>query len=408
MALGAVLAAALTDHSARYAGLFVAGVDVLKQPSATGNGYGVLLDTIEVNEQGSGGVSSMTFTIEDPSFTVQAPRTGDEVRYQILANATPEFLGFVQSIRTVPAFGDQGRMIVVTAQGVESLLDWAVTASDMTLDPNVLGTIALIQSIVANSVGLGPVRAFTDPTGAIAFGNQALPIGINFGPAFGNAITIPAGTTVRQAFQQFWATFGGSSITSLGEDRSVMYITIDFTWGLRMFPDYAANPPGPALPADYTNLTVTDTSVGAIVAEGLSYATDSGGIVRGVVVKGTGVTATVTDGSGKLGPFRTLEDTTITTVAAATAAGASYLATFQQTIRGDFDLLDHSPVTTIHTGSFVLITDARAELAGEYRRIMAIRKRYHGTGRQDWTVSFGGLPPSGAALMRRLTRDQLS
>jgi hypothetical protein len=61
MALGAVTAAALTDHSARAYGLYVNGLDLIKQPSVPG--YGVPIDSIHVREAGPGGVSSMSFTV---------------------------------------------------------------------------------------------------------------------------------------------------------------------------------------------------------------------------------------------------------------------------------------------------------------------------------------------------------
>ena len=69
----AVVAAALTDHSAHPFALWVGGVDWIKQPGVAGNLFGVPLDSIEVTENGPGGVSSLRCSVEDPLNVLPLP-----------------------------------------------------------------------------------------------------------------------------------------------------------------------------------------------------------------------------------------------------------------------------------------------------------------------------------------------
>lgn len=401
MAVAAVLAAALTNHAARSRGLYVGGVDVTFEPGSGGNRYGVAIESIVVTESGPGGVSSMTFTIDDPLIEV-AIEDGLGVRYEDLGRETTTFLGFVQAFSIEPGFGGQGRTIRVTAVGVEAVLDWAKVATTLVYDP--AGAILyslndVIQGIVANAVGLGPIRALSG-YGAIN-SNQEGPIVSGLGPV-SSLLTIPAGTTVREAIRLAWQSLG-FGIGSIGA-QDLMW-TVDFTYGLRV---WTTSPLGLERPDDYGTETIVDTALSAAVAESLSYAWDAAGVVRGVIVIGTGVTVTVGDGSGKPGLIATLRDPALTTAAMATSAGVAYLNGFSPTVRGSYSRTDREPDAAIHAGGRVVISDTAAGLSTKPLRIMQVRKTFNGSNREDWTIAFGGLPPSGAALIRRLTRDTLS
>jgi hypothetical protein len=65
MPLAAVIATQLTDHSAHPDSLLVGGVDVILTPGTGGNRLGVPIESIDVREQGPGGVSSMEFIVDD-------------------------------------------------------------------------------------------------------------------------------------------------------------------------------------------------------------------------------------------------------------------------------------------------------------------------------------------------------
>lgn len=394
MALGAILGAALTDHSARSKGLYVGGVDVIDQPGSSGNLFGVPLETIEVTEAGPNGVSSMTFVIDDPNLAITVS-DGMDVRYQDFTLNATTFYGFVQVWNIEPAFGDTGRQIKVTAVGVETVLDWGVLGTTIVF-PALTGLTDAVQSVVANSIGLGPIRAFSNSSAG--FGDQANPIQFLGGSLNTAALTVTAGTTVREAIRQLWTWI-------LAPGYLTANVTVDFYYGLRLW----LSQYGFAFqPDDYTTETLVNTGASAANTEALEYETSAGDIVRGVFVRGTGISGTVSDGTGKMGEIATLDDASITTAAGVIAAGIAYLQAFNAGVRGRYQRTDWTPVATIHAGGYVRITDARADLSAVDFRIMEIRKTFNPSTRENWTVTFGGLPPSGANLMRRLTRDTLS
>lgn len=389
MAVGAILATALKGIGTPPKGLYLDGLDVVKRPG--GSGMGTPIDTVRVTEAGPGGVSSMEFVIDDPALAV-AVTDGMEVRFQDHTLDYPIFLGWVQSYSVRPAFGDTGRQIAVTAVGAEAVIDWAVLANDITF-PAFSGTTfaAIAQRIVGNAIGLGPIRAGS-LTGVFE-GNQAFPI-LDSGWFIPSTITIKAGTTVREALRMMISQAAAAGWLPV-------VTTVDFYYGLRAFTESSR-------PGDYATLVLTNVFASASNSETLNYDVDTAGVIRGVMVRGTGVTVIVVDGSGRMGPIAVLDDTTVTTAAMATAAGVAYLNAFRSGLRGRFGQSDRAGSAVIHAGGFVQITDARVGLAAEFLRIMRIGRTFNPSGRENWVVDFGGLPPSGAALIRHLTRDTLS
>jgi hypothetical protein len=398
--LAAILASLPAGPPAR-ASLWLAGLDVLKQPGMTGNGYGVELSTIEVDEQGPGGVSGLSFSIDDPTGTVALPRDGDEVRFQDQVADLPYFGGYVSSWAIRPGFGGQGRTIRVECVGYEILLDWAILPADL---PIASGTLlnAAIQSCAASATGAQGLRAFSTDTSQ---SSQATPIASFF--VGGNyqviqyAITITAGSSLRQALEQCGQAASRAGSPKSGLLPSNIQFTVDPYRGLRAMEDSASS----AWATDYAGLTVTDTGASTRNADSLNHETDVSTAVRGVYVKGANAAGSgfLMDGTGLPGRIAFIDDSTIDTAAKLADLQTTYLSGTVITQRGDFRLEDWQPVAGVRPGSLVTLTDAAVGASGPYR-IMQITKRFTGA-RESWHLNYGRLRPSGAALVRSLTRN---
>jgi hypothetical protein len=403
----AIIAAALQGSTSNAKAIYIGGVDVVAQPNTTaGQRYGVSIDTVQISELGPGGVSSMTFVIDDPLLQITIA-DGQDVRAQDLVIDRPLFLGFIQSFDVYPAFGDQGRQITVRCVGIEAVLDWGKTATALTFPAGSLQPCQAIQSVVANAFGLGPIRAFQ--ASGVSNGNQAGPMTPDSGLLPNtDPVTIPIGTTVREAIRLILVGLQAAA-------ASTYVATVDFTYGLRVwnvvdsatgrYSDAQAN----LQPDDYTTLAISDTAAGTAQAEGLRMTIDAAAAIRSATVVNPGViSATVNDGTGKMGDRAVLVDTTITTQSAAAAAATSYLSGFSPNARGMFQQLDKAPPAGVHAGGLVTITDARVGLAAAAFRLMQIDKSFRSSGREDWTLTFGGLAPAMTRTLRRFTRGTLS
>lgn len=410
MPVAAVIAAALTDHSAHPWGLWLGGLDVTKEPG--GSGYGTSADSIEVTEAGPGAVSSMTFEVDDP-FKELGVNAGNEVAYFDLVNDVCLFRGWVDHYDSRPAFGGQGRVFRIECTGLEAILDWSIVAPGASLGqsnrvPGCIGMLAqqYAPKLKAPSAASGMGSAPWTRNGSFDY-----PVG-NFLRTVEPILPLQwggtsAGGTLRNAVSEvialgvwFYNVGGGAST-----EPFKALVTVDFYYGLRIWEDDDS-----LQPDDYTTLTVTDTYAGPNRAAGLAAQVDWAGVVRSVMVVGSGGTnyGVFGDGSGIYGPQTLITDSNVTTADLASQRAMAYLAQQSASVRGSFTLEDWTPPTTVHAGSLVSITDAATSVATTYR-ISEIRKRFNSSGRQDWTVSFGGLQKaSGARLMRRLTRATLN
>lgn len=394
----ALIATAMTTHAARPTALWIGGVDVIEDPAGR---YGAPIDSIRVTEAGPGGVSKLTATVEDYASAL-AIQTAVPVLFMNLTTGVPIFAGVLKTFREVPDFGEQGRTWYVEATGVEAYLDWAVTTADVTFPtPGVQAIADIVLSVVAQSTGVGPLRAAISP-GATFHGNQAGPVSIfgSMGATPLVSITIPAGTSLREAIRIIVASvFSNPSFDATG----FAWTTVDFTYGLRVWTPTPGTPPPLEGPDDYGALTISNTAAGANVSESLEYVVDDA-LIAGVLVVGTGVSAYVPNTASTVGAVAYLPDTTLTTTAACQAAGSAYLAALKPALRGTYQRTDTAPVANVHAMSFVTITDARVGLAASNVMILGIEKTFQDSGREDWTISFGGLPPRASSLIRRLTR----
>jgi hypothetical protein len=408
----AVIAAALTTAGAHPFSLFVDSLDVIKDAGI--NGIGTPIESIEVTEAGPGGVSSMTFTIEDPIKGVSIADGATVVLQNNTADACL-FRGFVESWESAPDFGGQGRSLSVTAVGIETLLDWLIVPDDWHPPGGALNAMPEAIQSAATSAGFAG-NANTSGSAAPAESSAAFPItgytrvGTDVG-ASNNLGTAPLagshGVSLRQAIAALIAyqiahdtgePFGGFTAV---QDQLV---TVDFYGRLRAWRDLDG-----IIPTDYTNLTINDAYAGPIVADTLRYRREPGQLVHQVQVSDGAVTPTiqtVSDGTGLAYPQAVVSDATLTTSDARRFAGRQIIGRAQANVyRGDFRLLDFTPAETIHAGSYVAFTDAAVGLAGQSFRIMEIKKTFNGSGRQNWQITFGSLAPRVTNLMRKLTRN---
>lgn len=377
--------------------LYVASNDVMKQPGSGANRWGTPINTVSVTEQGSGGVSSMAFRIEDPQSLITI-NNGDMVRFWDNTNNRPLFYGWVQSYSLSP-FG-LGRAFDVECIGIEALLDWMLLPSDYTITAGIASWQAIpVMFSLATAMGVQLNLASSGDNK----GTQAAPIGGSLGDALpSGSITIPAGTTMRQAMQIINDQMPKASAGGPGfQDFDA---TIDFYGGVRWHiqdPNFSWSGP-----TDYANLTVLDTSAGTNVASDLQHGVDAGGVIRGIYIAGGNAAGTglTSDGSGIAGPVAYMADGTILTAAARDAAAGAYLRQHGASVRGSFVLINTVQSANIRAGSALIITDAQISLSSYTRAIRAITKKFIGGSKEDWTIQYEGMAPSFADSVRALTR----
>jgi hypothetical protein len=399
MPLAPLLLEALTPTPEPVQSIFLAGADVNNQPGALGNGYYVPIGSIEVDEQGPGGVSKLSFDLVDPLGVGPVPHDGDEVQYWNNLTNAPVFAGFVSNWATRVLPNSQGRVTAIDCVGYEVLLDWAMILDDLTI-PAFTTVRTAAQTLVAVAEGTRGIRAFASGPGP---SSQAFPTSIAVSYQTQYAITIAAGTSLREALSQV-ITASRATISAFGDSISGagLKVTVDFYKGLRICHDLSSVD---TWAVDYTPLTVADTLAGVLVASALEHETDATQIVRGVFIKGANAAGTgfLGDGSGKPGRIAYLEDPSIDTAAKLLDAQATHLSDLVVSFRGSFDLVDWAPTAGVRPGSVLTLTDAQANATGTYR-IYQLTKRFLKSGRETWTVTYGGLRPSATRLIRRLTR----
>lgn len=413
-AFAAVIATQLTDHSARSKRLCFDGQDMLlSDRTATANRAGIPLETITVTEQGPGGVSSLSCSIDDPLIAVQLAE-GQAVEYWDITRDRPLFLGFIQALSIYPQ--GTGRRIDVTCVGIEALLDWMIVPA-CTI-PAGTWMAAAIQSLVYQATGVGwTLRAFTQPSGLEDYGSQPYPIAGLFPgfPATTDVVSVD-GVTLREACLQVidtcntWYTGTGAAVT------------IDFYSGVRLFNVNGPSPSSSVITisaqSDMATMHIDNNPVpgaGYLSTQGLNVHLDQGGITRGVYIQGANAAGTglVSDGSGVPGPVATMSEPASNSIALKNAFGLAYLAGFSQSARiaAPFDPIDKTVIDTdnYRPGSYVWFQpDGQTFANATLFTLMAITKTFHGGNQESWLLDIGGLAPSAAKQLRRLTRGTRS
>lgn len=410
----AIIGAALTNGAGHPWGLYQGGLDVIKDPGLTG--LGVDPTSIEIREVGPGGVSSMSYVIDDPGNTISIV-DGTEVQFWNLNANVCLFRGWIDHYERIPAYGGQGKAITVECTGVEAILDWTIVPPSFVLPfgSNSQYQVAILAQqyapkLKAPFVGTGggsmpPMTQngnFDYPLGNLKRGAEP-----SFWTQSFSVLLSTSGGTLRNEINRIVASAGFMDLgTGVVTEVVNVFYTVDFYLGLRSWEDN-----GSLQPDDYTTLTVTDTYAGGPPsAAGLSATVDWSGVIRSVYVAGGNAAGSgyFGDGTGVYGPGTLLSDTAILTFSDAQTRAAGLLKQQAAEVRGTFVLEDFTPVTTVHAGSLVTITDAATGSSGTYR-IMEIVKTFLNSQRQTWRVTFGGLPEASAArFVRRFTRSQLN
>lgn len=405
MAMGAVLAAALTDHSARAFGLFMDGLDLVRQPGAT-QPYGVSIDSVRVTEAGPGRVSSMSFTVDDPLSLLSFYR-GSYIRFADLTNDVPLFAGFLGTWSPRP-YEPTGRYVDVTCVGIEIILDWAKMAP-ITIPAGTNG-LDTVQMILANTL-----TGFADPphygcdTGGNANGYQANPIGlVVLGFPQATALAIPGGMTVREALR---TAMDNAVVWPQLTLAQYILFDVDFYTGIRAYLDYV----GEILhPTDYKTLPIGTS----LPTSNHKQTWDAASAPVAVLVEGSGGAQTlVTDGTNDPGETAYLLDTNLTTATQRQGAGYAYMARSGAQLRGGFDLTEVNPSATmpgtadkfyeVRAGSILTTTGEPGMSPDLVTRVATIDRTFVGAV-QDWHVTYGLGPASLATLVRRLTRGVLA
>lgn len=399
MAVLGVLATALSPGTAKGFGIFLDGFDVSGEP-ATPSRYGVPRESIEVTETGRWGVSSMSFDIDDTALVVNVV-DGMEVRFELFfpSVATIAFRGWVDHYSIRPAFGDQGRTISITATGAEALLDWALIPLDMSF-PTGAKVGPCIQSLVANSIGSGPLLALASATGQSTT-DGGISQFVNVTTGLVDAVTISAGTSLGEAIRQVIASSDYAPLADL------INFTVDFNFSLRAYEVSQVAGVITNHRSDASLITLTDSPGAAQPGENVTYdvtaASQRGVFVKGFNAAGTG---TLMDGTGRVGPIAYVSDDTSDSAISLQTIATDYLRRATTGLNGHFALTNITPATYVQPDGILTVTDARLGLAATQFYIGPITRHWPGAALVDMEVSFGGPPPSGAALLRQLTRTQ--
>lgn len=404
MAMGAVLAAALTDHSVRGYTLTVAGNDLVFAPGS-GQRVGVDMSTVQLIQRGPGLVSELVFTIDDPLGVVSLARN----QFVQLRNAHADytlFSGFLTTWTPEP-WAPSGRSITCRCSGVEIILDWAKVGA-MTI-PAATRADTAIQAVVANVLnGLAaPLLAAAGDAGH-EDGSETQPVA-NLSNAIiddTTDLTINDGTTLREAIRQIGDDLGLVWASARGQP----FATVDPLLHLHVWWN-RPNSTTTHQPFGWGTITVADTAGGNAAAD-LRYAVDAGSSPVAVDVQGTGISAIVTDGTGDVGDMAVIADATLTTAQRVQSAGLSYLAGVTTQARASLTLETFVPDTTVHPGSLINVTDALLGLTAVAGSgifyMMEIAWTFHGNYLVTWEITMGGSRPSMALLSRRFTRATLS
>ena len=362
--------------------------------------------SIVVKEAGPGGVSSMSFVIEDPTGIAGLPVAGSEIRMQDLTLDVPIFLGWLNDW-TAEVYG-VGRIFSINAIGIEAALDWTIVPSTgigSVFAPRQLvdGSDPVISGLASYAAWMGlkaPIPTSSDPID----GDADKPIGflstagdpyeIDYdGPFFAGP------SDLRTAITYATRVTRRSVAAVLDLDALV---TVDFNRRLRVFRRGFK-------PADYTNLTVNDAYAGPLVAASLKYEVHPGDVPHGVYVVGGNPAGTgwVEDTSGVRGRMDLLNSTDSGVSISLTAIGEKYLAAQAMLVRGSLVLESYVPsVGTIHPGSFITITDTQVSQVAQIYAIATITKTFPGGVLQEWMIEFGSSAPSYVeSVARRYATD---
>jgi hypothetical protein len=373
------------------------GVDVLKNPTTTGNTFGASIESIALSEAGPGQVSRLSFTLDDPAGEVGL-QEGASVWFMDLARDVPLFAGWVESFE--PTAWGLGRTVDVSCVGIEIVLDWRYVPTAITFSATTTAATA-IQSLAEAAIGIGvPLRV-----GATSIGPStlALPIG-----GLNSSLNVPATVgpgTLRQCLIDYLRAVVAAFGTTVLKDWQV---TVDFRGGLRV--QWVDATTGAWTPSDYAAINVS--AVAGILPSGTRHRTNSTGASRQVYVSGGNAAGTgvVAGGSSRPGPVAVLSDPNSLDATYLQIAGGAYLAANGTTIAGEVTVDDGLNVQVVgserRAGMQLTLTDPNLGLTNYTAPIVQIDKTFAPSGVETWTIRYGRIV-SGMQYLRRLTRAAL-
>ena len=397
-AIAASLNAGLT---ARRKGLYLDGLDVLKQGTAQVNPA-----SLKLTMAGAGQVSRLVFTLRDPD-KLLTPREGQWVRFVDFASDQPLFVGWVENIR-YDVLGI-GRSYEISCVGAEAVLDWMYVPS-MTFAAFGPTVADAAQSLCAAATAIGaPLNVASLSTSGSKIANPVAGVLMAFQAS--SAITSPAGS-LRRALEY---TVNAMFATGYGDPETArtvaMSVTVDRWWGLRIWAPRAVGTSGIVTAGGFGDHSTFDINT---ATPGQRPSTPSIGYSqtdtpRGVYVRGSGVSALVTDGTGIPGRIASITDPG-TTAAQVQAAGIAWLARQGPLLTGSFVLEGFGlggPSVQLDALSPVLYTDTVLGLSGVSTYITSLTIVWSPSDETTWDISFGATLVSAAAYLRSLTQDQL-
>jgi hypothetical protein len=408
MALGAVTATWLLDNPpTRPKALYLGGLSLLREGGPPGDRIGVDLASVVVTEAAPGQVSSMAFVIDDPRGAV-AIGPGQWIAFVDQARDVPIFVGWVDTYK-VSAAGI-GRSIAVDAIGIEAILDWLVVPSMTITGADLADAYALIAEAIASATPIGwkPRSSGPDPSG---ISTLALPTNISTPSAIAGTDATIENATLREAIRIILESCVGYLVATFGGEPGDHVATVDVYGGLRIW-DRAGIWTWP-LPGEYVDTIAIDTA-GPNRPADLEHSVAAGDAVRVVSIAGANAAGSGIegDGSGILGPAAGIDDPSSGTVAKRHTIAARYFASHGAGARGTVRLEESqsigSPALQPRAGATdVVITDPIIGLAAFRAPIAQIEKIWHASGTEDWTITYGSQLPSGAQLLRQLTRGTI-
>lgn len=399
MSLGAILGAALTTPASRAWGIWIDGNDYASTPGTNGHRIGVPVDSVELDLEGPGGVSAARFSIDDPD-RILTLSEGQRVQFVDFTRNVIRFAGWIQSWSVRPL--GISRVHDVQAQGYEAVLDWAFIPGTVVVPALTNTNAACMQMISAAVFPPGAqVRAYT-PVGDPDNGDATTPIGslFVFGYKTTQDVTV-SDTSLRDALK---AVTQVSGIPNGGDPEAYtitnLPITVDFQGGIRLYWDR---------PNDWATLTAHSGFGSTTVPADPQYLRDAGGAFHAVYVVGGNAAGTglVSDGSGITGPIGRLNDSSITTAAGKRAAALAFMAARSGLGRAPLELESFNPSAGHVPGTKLSLRDAQLGIEPATTFVLGaatITFEAGGT-RENWKITAGGLRPSAATYIRRLTRS---
>jgi hypothetical protein len=381
MTTGAVLAAALTDHSAHPFSLLLNGEDIIKGIS----GKGVPIESVSISERGPNGIDSMEFRLDDPG-KVYALAGGEEIVLWDNVTADPLFGGYLETYDEVAGFGQQGRYWDCRALGYSATLDRILVASETRAD-NLASATAGENYRIHNWIQqlIGTYTPWRNGAGAWTptASTQANPIGSDTfhvswaGPWKGYTVSLQ---TLRQAIETIRISEDPQDINI----RSNFDYFVDFYRGFRLYSAATVSP------SDIPNMGAAPFNVsdaGPKYARNLTYSLDLSGVVNRVYSKGPTLARWVQDdASVQLYGRRERTAPSASDVDIDLLNYGLRALRPNPTIRGSYETRD----VGLHVGFTQTITNAAEGLVALPITIGEVRTRFLGGTNRTHEITFGG------------------